>query len=275
MTAQNTTAFEIQRYLPESDANPRWQRFEIQTTPGMTVLQGLHLIREENDATLSWRHSCRMGICGSCAMVINGKPGLACNTQIHDVSDELIRLEPLWNFPIIKDLVADLRPMFDHHNRLKPYVIRSDMEQLSGHEAELEQTPAQLLEYMQFSYCIKCGACMAACPTVAMDDAFPGPMPLTAAHRYDADSRDEGYTVRAAILEEDQGAPHCHYAGECSRICPKGVDPAKAIQLMKRAAMKDMLGLGKSEVARPMEPVKEATNGGDDEYRAPEFTVTR
>ena len=96
------------------------------------------------------------------------------------------------------------------------------------------QTPEELIGYLQFSYCIKCGLCMTACPTVATDTEYLGPMALTAAQRYNADSRDQGLVQRAGLLEAAGGAFHCHYAGECSRVCPKGVDPARAIQLLKR-----------------------------------------
>lgn len=135
------TVVEIRRFVPEKDAEPHWQPYEIETRPGMTILEGLHRVREQHDPTLAWRASCRMGVCGSCAMVINGRPGLACNTQIHDVGATRVRLEALWNFPLIKDLVADLAPMLDHHRRLKPYLIRSDLPTARDSGPELHQTP--------------------------------------------------------------------------------------------------------------------------------------
>ncbi len=274
MSESRRVVIEVSRYVPERDDAQRWQRFEIDVEPGMTVLEGLHRIREHHDATLAWRHSCRMGICGSCAMVINGTPGLACNTQILQVAGERLRLEPLWNFPVVKDLVIDLQPMFDQHKRLKPYVIRDDLEAMHERETEYGQTPEELLDFLQFSYCIKCGACVSACPTVAMDGLFPGPMPLAAAHRYNADSRDDGYAARMAAVEDDHGPAHCHYAGECSRVCPKGVDPAKAIQLMKREAVRRLFGRDGPTAAPPVAR-------GDDEAStcepipAPPFTVER
>lgn len=275
MSKSETTTFSIKRFLPESDSAPHWERYDIETEPGMTVLDGLHHIREQIDATLSWRYSCRMGICGSCAMIINGRPGLACNTQVHDISEAHVRLEPVWNFSVVKDLVTDLSPMFDQHRRLKPWIIRSDTETLQKTQVEFSQEPAALLNYLQFSYCIKCAACVAACPTVAIDPEFAGPMPLTAAHRYNADSRDDGFDQRKQALAEHHGVSHCHYAGECSRVCPKGVDPAKAIQLMKRDLVADLFRTAPRTPAEPASPERsdgQSANGG---LRPPDFTVPR
>jgi len=275
MSKDKKTAFSIKRFLPESDSAPHWERYDIETEPGMTVLDGLHRIREQIDATLSWRYSCRMGVCGSCAMIINGKPGLACNTQVHDISEVHVRLEPVWNFSVVKDLVTDLSPMFDQHRHLKPWVIRSDTEALQNTQAELIQSPAALVEYLQFSYCIKCAACVAACPTVAIDPVFAGPMPLTAAHRYNADSRDDGFDQRKKALTEHHGVSHCHYAGECSRVCPKGVDPAKAIQLMKRDLVADLFRSAPRTPAAPASQVHFDRQLVNEELRPPDFTVPR
>jgi succinate dehydrogenase / fumarate reductase iron-sulfur subunit len=150
---------------------------------------------------------------------------------------------PLPNFDTIRDLVPDLTPMFDHHTSLRPYLIRTDEAEQENPIAEYWQSPEQLEHYLQFSYCIKCGCCMAACPTLATDVLFSGPMPLSQAHRYNADSRDGGFAERKPVLAGGQGPWRCHYAGECARVCPKGVDPAKAIQWMKRELMLDLLGL--------------------------------
>ncbi len=226
--------FTIRRFHPERDKHPYWQEFSVQVHPGMTVLEALIHIRDEHDATLSWRSSCRMGVCGVCGMVINGLPRLACSTQVLDISDRTLRVEPLWNSDIIKDLVADQTPLFAKHVAVQPYLVHRDDQEIQQAGSESLQAPDELIAYLQFSYCIKCGLCMAACPTVATDTEYLGPMPLTAAQRYNADSRDQGFPLRRALLEAAGGAFHCHYAGECSRVCPKGVDPARAIQHLKR-----------------------------------------
>ena len=234
--------FHVTRYNPEKDPKPYIQSYKFEVTDGMTVLEGLHWIKDNLDPTLAWRYSCRMGICGSCGMLINGSPTLACNTQILHLSHSDITVGPLPNFEIIRDLVPDLLSMFNKHASVSPHIIRNEAE-IVDRKGEFYQTPEQLEAYLQFTYCIKCGCCMGACPTLATDVRYLGPMPLTALERYNEDSRDEGFAVRKEIASGDGGAFHCHYAGECSRVCPKGVDPGKAIQLLKRKLVLDYLHL--------------------------------
>jgi len=234
ITAPTDVTFRIRRFDPLTRPQPAWEEHTIPYAPGMTVLDGLRLIKETRQPALAWRSSCRMGVCGSCGMFINGQPRLACNTQITHLDSLPVVVAPLPNFAIIRDLVPDLRPMFDAHVALHPYLIRDDAAEMAEPTGEYYQSPEQLEHFLQFSYCIKCGCCMAACPTYATDPAYSGPMPLTQAHRYNADSRDGGFVERKAVLSGEQGPWKCHYAGECSRACPKGVDPARAIQLMKR-----------------------------------------
>ncbi len=238
--------FHVTRYNPETDSKPRVQIYTIPVTPGMTVLDGLHYIKSCLDATLVWRYSCRMGICGSCGMLINGSAGLACNTQILHVTNSDLTVGPLPNFRIIRDLVPDLAPMFQKHHSVKPYILRADASEIDDPAGEYYQSAEDLEAYLQFTYCIKCGCCMAACPTLATDKSYLGPMPATAAERYNRDSRDDGSRVRALVTGDDHGAFRCHYAGECSRVCPKGVDPGKAVQLLKRRLVLDYLHLGRN-----------------------------
>ncbi|MBN2171850.1 MAG: succinate dehydrogenase iron-sulfur subunit [Candidatus Krumholzibacteriota bacterium] len=226
--------FHVRRYDPDHDAAPAWKDYRVPVPPGMTVLDGLHYIKEHFDGTLAWRFSCRMGVCGSCAMLINGMARLACNTQILDVSRTALTIAPLPNYEIIKDLVPDLAPMFAHHASMKPWLIREDRDEILNPTGEYKQTREELEQYIQFTNCIKCGACLAACPTVATDPTYPGPMALAQAYRFCVDSRDGGLEERRDALDTPHGLYRCHYAGECSRVCPKGVDPARAIQLMKR-----------------------------------------
>ncbi len=235
--------FHIRRFNPETDTAPSWQEYQLDVDPGMTVLDGLHQLKHTQDMTLVWRYSCRMGVCGSCGMLINGRPGLACNTQILHVTRTALTLAPLPNFPIIRDLVPDLTEQFLKHRELKPYMIRPDTSEMQHPTGEYYQTPDDLLDYLQFTYCIKCGCCMAACPTLATDPEYAGPQPLAQAYRYSRDSRDMGYADRKPSLTADHGIFSCHYGSECSSVCPKGVDPARAIQLMKRQLVLDYFKL--------------------------------
>ena len=237
--------FHITRYNPQTDSSPHVETYEVPVQPGMTVLDGLHYIKDHLDSTLAWRYSCRMGICGSCGMLLNGRPGLACNTQVLHIATANLRVAPLPNFEIIRDVVPDLWEMLDKHRSVKPYILRRNEAEINDPAGEFYQSPEQLENYLQFTYCIKCGCCMAACPTLAGDARYLGPMPLTAAQRYNADTRDQGRDQRNPTTGASIGVFRCHYAGECSRACPKGVDPARALQLLKRSLVLDYLHLGR------------------------------
>ncbi|UCF66833.1 MAG: succinate dehydrogenase iron-sulfur subunit [Acidobacteriota bacterium] len=235
--------YRVKHFDPDRDQAPRWQEYRIASSAGMTVLEGLWQLKETQAPGLAWRASCRMGVCGSCGMWINGKARLACNTQIAELESSFVTVAPLPNFDIVRDLVPDLTPMFDAHTVVLPFLIRSDRAEQESPTVEYHQSREELERYLQFSYCIKCGCCMAACPTFATDALYSGPMPLTQAQRYNSDSRDDGFGQRKTVLAGTAGPWRCHYAGECSRVCPKGVDPAKAIQLMKRELVLDFLRL--------------------------------
>ena len=165
-------------------------------------------------------------------MIINGKPKLACFTKISELDSDVVTVEPMNNFPLIRDLVVGFEKMFSTHKRMKPYIIREDSEISSGTK-EFLQTPEDVEKYIQFSSCIKCGLCNSACPTMATDSMFIGPQALAQAYRYIADNRDKGKDERLRIIDEPHGIWRCHFAGSCSQVCPKGVDPAMGIQLLR------------------------------------------
>jgi succinate dehydrogenase / fumarate reductase iron-sulfur subunit len=246
MTEQESkVTFRVQRYDPEKDKHPHFGEYSVLTKKGMTILDGLLYIKENLDSTLAFRTSCRMGICGSCGMLVNNYPHLACHTQIEEFHTPVITVKPLPNSAIIKDLVVDLQPMFNRHKSLKPFIIRKDKEEMAQPTREYQQFPEQVEAFEQFSYCIKCGICIAACPTSASDPQFLGPQALGQCYRYCADSRDSGSKERLEIADSNHGTWRCHLAGACSEACPKGVDPALAIQLLKRKMAVQSLGGGK------------------------------
>jgi succinate dehydrogenase / fumarate reductase iron-sulfur subunit len=264
--------FKVQRYDPDHDKKPRIQQFVIPFRHGMTVLDGLIYIKENVDNTLSFRSSCRMGICGSCGMLINNLPMLACHTPIEELKKDTITVKSLPNFPIVRDLVADLSLLFAKHKSIKPYIIAPDMAEIEKPTAEFLQAQGQLVEFVQFAYCVKCGLCMAACPTMATDRHFLGPQPLAQAYRYSADRRDGGAKERFRETDTPHGIWLCHLAGACSEACPKGVDPALAIQLLKRGIISDSLRLRKKPVPPSVAP---PLTEKKPRVAVPEFTIKR
>jgi succinate dehydrogenase / fumarate reductase iron-sulfur subunit len=169
-------------------------------------------------------------------MFINGLPRLACNNQIVHLHSDRVVVKPLPNYEMIKDLVPDLEGLFKKHRSVKPYLIRNDIAEQNLPTGEYFQSEQELINYIQFAYCIKCGLCLSACPTVATSEQYAGPQALTQGWRYMSDSRDEGAQERAEELYSTHGIYRCHFAGACSQVCPKGVDPALAIQMAKKDA---------------------------------------
>ncbi|MBM4446543.1 MAG: succinate dehydrogenase iron-sulfur subunit [Chloroflexi bacterium] len=260
----------VQRYNPEKDGEPHFQEFVVTSSRGMTVLDGLIYIKENLDSTLAFRTSCRMAICGSCGMLINNYPHLACHTQIEEFHSSRLTIKPLPNLPIIKDLVVDLTPFFEIHKSIKPYILRRDGKEMENPTAEFAQSPQALDAFLQFTYCIKCGICISACPTSASDKLFTGPQALAQCYRYCADNRDEGEPERFPVVDTDHGVWHCHLAGACSEACPKGLDPALAIQLLKRLMVSRAVGIGRKEQPASIMPPPTQTKS---KVPFPDFTV--
>lgn len=229
---------EVLRYRPEEDNEPWTQRYQVPFTHEMSILEALTYIKDHIDSTLSYRWSCRMAICGSCGMMVNGKPKLGCKTFLRDyIGEGKIRLEPLANFPIERDLVVDMSDFMQKLEKIKPYIIPKEEKNLC--DGEYLQTPKQLAQYKQFSQCINCGLCYAACPQYALKPEFLGPAAIALLYRYNEDSRDGAKEERMKLIHQDAGVWSCTFVGFCSEVCPKGVDPAAAIQLYKAESAKD------------------------------------
>ncbi|HSC28154.1 MAG TPA: succinate dehydrogenase/fumarate reductase iron-sulfur subunit [Vicinamibacterales bacterium] len=222
---------QVARYRPEQESEITFQDYEVPCPKEWVVLDGLNYVKDQLDGTLSYRWSCRMGICGSCGMMVNGEPKLTCATFLADYGSGPVRVEPLTNFPVIRDLVVELGDFMRKLTRVKPWIVRRREKQVS--EGEYLQTPDQMDEYKQFSMCINCMLCYAACPIYGLDPKFIGPAAIALAQRYNLDSRDEGSAERHAILSTHEGIWGCTFVGECTQVCPKHVDPAGAIQRYK------------------------------------------
>ena len=222
----------ISRFNSETDLSPTFTEFKVPVQKWTTVLEAILFVKQNLDHSVAVRYSCRQASCGSCGMQINGKPSLACYTKISELNSNVVTVEPMHNFPIIRDLAVDFKQMFATHKKMKPYIVREDSEVTQGTK-EFLQTPEDVEKYLQFSYCIKCGLCNSSCPTMATDTSFIGPQGLAQAYRYVADNRDDGKKERLKIIDQSHGIWRCHFAGSCSHVCPKGVDPAMAIQLLR------------------------------------------
>jgi fumarate reductase iron-sulfur subunit len=201
------------------------------------VLDALNYIKDKLDTSLSYRWSCRMGVCGSCGMMVNDEPKLTCATFLSDYMPGPVRVEPLRNFPVVRDLVIAMTDFMAKLQRVKPWLIREQEKPLS--EGEYLQTPEQLDVYKQFSMCINCLICYAACPVYGLDPHFVGPAAIALAQRYNQDSRDQGSQERLDVLSQHDGIWGCTFVGECTKVCPKHVDPAGAIQQYKLEATKE------------------------------------
>ena len=230
---------QIARYLPEKQSEPTFDEHEVPCPKDWVVLDGLNYIKDKIDGTLSYRWSCRMGICGSCGMTVNGEPKLTCAAFLADYAPGPLRIEPLRNFPVIRDLIVDIGDFMRKLVSVKPFIVRRYDKPLS--EGEYLQTPQELDEYKQFSMCINCMLCYAACPVYGLDPKFIGPAAIALAQRYNLDNRDEGAKQRMEVLSEHAGIWGCTFVGECTKVCPKHVDPAGAIQRYKlTAALEEM-----------------------------------
>ena len=222
------------RYHPVTDAAPRWQTYEVPFTDDMSVLQGLQHVKDHLDGSLTFRWSCRMAICGSCGMMVNGEPKLSCETFLRDLYPGPVRVEALNHFPIVRDLVIEQSDFLRKLESIKPYLIPAEKQ-----EGTFLQTPRQMEDYYQYSKCINCLLCYAACPQYGLNDKFTGPAALALLHRYNADSRDAGKAERMELVNAEDGVWGCTLVGYCSEVCPKEVDPARAINQNKINSTKD------------------------------------
>ncbi|MEM3697604.1 MAG: succinate dehydrogenase iron-sulfur subunit [Candidatus Bathyarchaeia archaeon] len=215
--------FRIRRYDPDSKKS-YISTYKVPILRGTTILDVLNYIKENLDETLTFRHSCRMGICGSCAVNVNGKPMLACYTQVLDLNADTIIIEPLSNLPVIKDLVVDIQPFFKNYRKIKNVLIKP-AEAFKKPE-EFIQSPEDLRKYWDLTLCTKCSVCYSACPA-AIDERFLGPSALAVNYRFIADSRDEGLDERLKVMADNVWL--CTACNSCTLFCPKLVNCASSV----------------------------------------------
>jgi succinate dehydrogenase / fumarate reductase iron-sulfur subunit len=227
----------IQRFDPKTESIPHYDKFEISSEPGMTVLDALFHVLEKDDPSLAFRHACRSAVCGSCAMVINGHAKLACKTQIDSLGSSII-VGPLPHLPIIRDLIVDLHPFYHKFESLTPYFESQE----PYPEREFIQTPNERAAIDTAVDCIDCGACFSSCPLTWTDPKYPGPAGFVKAYRFIADTRDNARTERLEAVGCEDGVWRCHTVFNCADSCPKAINPTFFIQQLKRKATRHAFG---------------------------------
>ncbi|MDH5648228.1 MAG: succinate dehydrogenase iron-sulfur subunit [Gammaproteobacteria bacterium] len=222
--------FSIYRFNPETDSKAFMQAYELPEDCNATMLLDALLLIKQQDDTLTFRRSCREGVCGSDGMNINGRNGLACITPLSSLSQP-IEIRPLPGLPVIRDLIVDLSQFYKQYKTVKPWLIHHDPEP----EIEYTQTPEEHEQLEGLTECILCACCSTSCPSFWWNpDRFLGPAALLQAWRFLADSRDQATGERLDDLEDPYRLYRCHTIMNCTDVCPKGLNPTKAIGLIKQ-----------------------------------------
>jgi fumarate reductase iron-sulfur subunit len=232
-----TIQLRVLRYCPSSDSEPSFVVYNVPFSDDMSVLQGLQAIKADQDGSLSFRWSCRMAVCGSCGMMINDEPKLACETFLRDLAPGPVTIEPLRNFPIERDLVVTVGDFVKKIESIYPYIMPKVPKSIE--DGPYLQTPAQMAAYDSFADCINCMLCYAACPQFGANPAFIGPGAMAMLQRYNSDSRDGGQLQRLDQIHGEDGVWSCTAVGVCSEVCPKQVDPANAVNQNKTRSALD------------------------------------
>ncbi len=229
--------FKVKRF-DRGDRVLKEYTYNVAVDKFMSVLDGLLGIKDRIDPSLSMRYSCRMGICGSCGMVVNGKPALACETNaIAAAREGTVDVGPMEGHQLLKDLVPDFDDFFEKHKSVEPHLFRNNAIEKYNANRVYKQNMEQENKFLPSSFCIMCGLCMDACPVVNSNPNFIGPQALSQAYRYRNDNRDQMGGKRLDLIDTLEGVWGCEFIGACSEACPKGVDPALSIQLLKSDIM--------------------------------------
>ncbi|MCY4079325.1 MAG: succinate dehydrogenase iron-sulfur subunit [Caldilineaceae bacterium] len=222
----------IRRFNPEADSKPWWGEYWVDVEESDRVLDALHQVKWYQDGTLTLRRSCAHGICGSDAMVINGRNALACKVLMQDVGDEC-QVEPLRSMLLIKDLVVDMEPFFAKYRAVLPYLINDELPA----EGERYQSQEDRARYDDTTKCILCAACTTSCPSFWANEDYIGPAAIVQAHRFIFDNRDAAADLRLRVLNDVDGVWRCRTVFNCVQACPREIDVTRAIGEVKLALM--------------------------------------
>ncbi len=227
--------FKIKRFNPVVDDKPYWDSYELECNEGTTVLIAIQELIAKQDGSIAMRYNCRAGVCGSCALLVNNKYELACETLVLQLKKKVIKLEPLPSYPVIKDLVVDMSQFYEKLLAIDPYLKRDHSK---DPETEILQSPDDFHIIEEATKCILCGACHSSCVSVWTDTNYLGPGALLKAFRFANDTRDEDRRARLKRVTSEDGVYRCHTAFNCVEACPKELNPKEAIQTLKRQATK-------------------------------------
>jgi len=226
-------AFKILRFNPEQDSKSHWENYQVELEPTDRVLDGIEAIKGGVDGTLALRRSCAHGICGSDAMIINGRNRLACKVLVKSVKQP-ITIEPMRGFRVLKDLIVDMEPFFAKYRSVTPYLV----EEGSRPEKERLQSPRERERFDDTTKCIQCGACTTSCPSFWSNPDYIGPAAIVQAHRFIFDSRDKGKEERLKVMNDREGVWRCRTVFNCVEACPRGINVTRAIGEVKQALVR-------------------------------------
>jgi succinate dehydrogenase / fumarate reductase iron-sulfur subunit/fumarate reductase iron-sulfur subunit len=229
----------VQRSAARPDEKPRFETHEVELAEKASILDALFALQRGPCPDLAFRFSCRVGMCGSCAMVVNGREQLTCSTLVKTVGTNL-RIEPLRNLPVVRDMAVDMKPFFTAYQRVIPnFIPRDDL-----NKTEFVSIPPDSAEWKAMDHqpqCIDCGACYSSCTVVTLNRRYIGPMALHRALNLITDPRDKARAERVQIIAGEAGALRCHTLGNCRDVCPRGISPTHSIERLKRIAVLDAL----------------------------------
>jgi len=219
------------RFNPEKDKKPHYESYRLEAQPTDRVLDLLEYIKGYYDGTLSFRRSCAHGICGSDAMRINGRNYLACKALVKDLHSTKITVEPVMGLKVIKDLIVDMEPFFEHYRSVMPYLVNNEPPPPQERLQSIEERE----RFDDTTKCILCACCTTACPSFWASDEYVGPAAIVAAHRFIFDSRDRAAAERLRILNDQFGVYRCHTIFNCTVVCPREIEITQAIGEVKKA----------------------------------------